>query len=48
MKKAMNVLGISVLLLLFSCSKSEDTAPTTLAKPIRPITVKSLVKAADM
>ena len=48
MKNVFNVLGISVLLLLFSCSKSEDATPTKMSKPTRPITVKSLVKAADM
>ncbi|WP_309641268.1 glycosyl hydrolase 53 family protein [Flavobacterium sp.] len=49
MKKIFNILSISILALLFSCSKSDDAASIeTMARPTKPLAVKSLIKAADV
>lgn len=48
MKITLQLLRFSVLLLLFSCSNNEETSDSQAEKPTNPITVKSLIKAADM
>ena len=43
-----NRLSFLIIVLLFSCSKSDEALPTSMARTTKPITVKSLIKAADV
>jgi arabinogalactan endo-1,4-beta-galactosidase len=48
MKITKILLGISFVLFLISCTNTENPVANNSIKPTRPITVKSLIKAADM
>jgi len=48
MKITKILLGISFVMLLISCTNTENPATNNSIKPTRPITAKSLIKAADM
>lgn len=48
MKNSLKTLVLGILLSSVSCSENEMTQTTPMAKSTRPITVKSLIKAADV
>jgi arabinogalactan endo-1,4-beta-galactosidase len=48
MKITLPLALLSALSLLFSCTNNEETSAIQSEKPTKPITVKSLIKAADM
>ncbi len=48
MKKILTGLSIMIIAFLFSCAQNEEASPVKMARATKPITVKSLIKAADV